>query len=683
MNISDEFDNPQGQYINYSTTLDATNDLLSRSHIDIRRGDSSENWTVGTDGPDSALSNIPSLRLALTSGVSVVTSSTQTAIDLTLANSTDEICLALPSFPASSLDLTQCFVRFKDGTNTVTLTFPTLSNGDNEVRWPISSLGSLLHPTIIEFQFLPTANCTVKIPALRILSPLWTETKMDINTIKQRLVPIVDRVGNPSPTFFPKLWRSSDTEDTPLPINCKLGVNFYTGSMTHQNTLSFFFRGRREDLMTQLDLDPADVNDDGLLETLTMSDLDNYQAQPDYGLAMYNPRPQEDFDAMAQTQLDTFSQAYMERVNDQISEAWVRATIRFGYENDVSVSTAELRSERDLGTDVPFLPNTTYLAMIELVDDTIRIRIFPINSDGSIDRTTLVFDSFEMKNDFMIKRRKGHIGWVLDLEDGDAYIDSIRSRGMMYGEWLSQSFESLTPVEGARLYVGSTPDIETPLASLPFANSTISFDTFIKRSEDGSAKVVANTNDGLTSHPVNIEDFENSLVAFDIFYPQVALDAGSFLELYLQNEFNFLVRIGMPGLIGDTWNHVEVKPLLASLQQTGPYSIVIKQDTGSSTFWIDNFTFQHRSIRWDGRSTFMDPWGRNKYDWTDFGSLVNQTTDGIMFPERGNFVQIRGQALTPNASIDKLYIKPKYAQLGRLVWNVDRRYRRPNPGDTY
>jgi hypothetical protein len=110
---------------------------------------------------------------------------------------------------------------------------------------------------------------------------------------------------------------------------------------------------------------------------------------------------------------------------------------------------------------------------------------------------------------------------------------------------------------------------------------------------------------------------------------------------------------------------------------------VIKQDTGSSTFWIDNFTFQHRSIRWDGRSTFMDPWGRNKYDWTDFGSLVNQTTDGIMFPERGNFVQIRGQALTPNASIDKLYIKPKYAQLGRLVWNVDRRYRRPNPGDTY
>jgi hypothetical protein len=414
-----------------------------------------------------------------------------------------------------------------------------------------------------------------------------------------------------------------------------------------------------------------------------MDDLNAYGTQPDYGRAMYNPRPQDDFDGMTQDQLDTFTQAYMEKAQDFISESWLEVRIRWGVNNDIHISTTESTVDQEVDLPISFSANTRYLMTTDVIDDSVRVRIFPLNVNDSIDRESILFDSNEVRNDFIFKRRKGRLGWAIDLQDGDSYVESIRSRGLLYGEWLSQNYESHTPVEGARLFVGATPDIKTPLASLPYNGSTITVDTFTTRSSDGSAKVVADTDDGLVSRPVPIEDFENSLITFDLFYPKTALDEDSFPELYLLNELGYMIRIGMPGITGDIWNQIRVRPLLASLEQTGPYQVLIKQDTGSATFWVDNFIFQQRSVRWEGRSTYNDPWGRNHDDWTEFGDFINSETNGIMFPERGSFLQVRGQSLTQHASIDKLYIKPKYSQLGRLTWNANRGYRVGTPQDSY
>lgn len=714
--ISDEFDNPLGEYPYYRTEdIDVLTDLQNRSHVDIRQGRPDEGWTIGTFGPDPALNNRYALHVDVPGGGTAITTSVMEDIDLSQILDYD-LSLSMPGIPVGSLSLPSCFLRFKKGTDSISFPFelwsygalaaayPTYSDiesaftsygmlygkgllyGTTEARWSVSDLGTLTTFDTVELEFAANAPCTVTVSALRALSPSWTPTTLDINTRSHRLEPTVDRNGVISTTPFPHLWRTSEVpgQDDPLPVNAKLGVDFYTGSLTHDNSITVYLRGRREDFLTQLDLDAADDNSDGILETVTMDDIDNYGTQPDYGRAMYNPVPQSDFETMTQTELDLFTQSHMERAFDTIAESWIQIQIRFGItNNDVILSTTEMGTAKTVGTGIPFVANTEYLIMTDAVDDYVRVRIFPINTDGSVDRTTLIFDSNEIHDDFTFKRRKGRVGWKVDLQDGDSYVGSIRSRGMLYGEWLSQNFESLTPVDGARVFVGATPDVDTPLASLPYGAATITFDTFTKRSSDGSAKVVAATNDGLISRPVVFEDFLNSSILFDIFYPKTALDAGSFPELYLQNEKGFLVRLGMPGLIGDTWQSVEVRPLLASLQQTGPWSVLIKQDTGTSTFWVDNFTYRQKSVRWDGRSTFNNPWGRNRDDWTDFGSLINSDKNGVLFPDRGSFLQIRGQSLAQHATIDKLYIKPKYAELGRLVWNVDRRYRTPNPGDTY
>lgn len=704
--ITEEFDNPQGRFINYDTAnIDG---LTGRAHINLRSFSSivdeipytmyslaqamsalnpltmadlegaqsfipSESWTVGTFGPDPALAGISTLRLTLAAGATTTESVGRV---VSLANLDGELCVALPNFPAASLNLSSSYLELSDGTNSVQLPFTGVAAGNVEASWPVADLGAVLAPTTVRFHFVATGAATVKIAALRLLSADWTPTQLDINTIYQRLEATVDRVGNIPTDTFPRVWRADPAElDDPLPINSKLAINFNSGTQDDLNTVSLYLRGRREDFLTQLDLDGVDYNSDGIMEYGTsQGDLNNYGVQPDYGRAMYNPRPQDDYNEMSQTTLDTYTQAELERAPDLISESYIKIEYQFGTTNLLTISTTETDNDTEIALAVPALTDSTaYLLLVDLIDSRLRVSIRSLDAFGRINRETVVYDTNEIVDDFLLKRRKGLIGWSADLSNG-AYINSVRSRGLMFAEFITQNFESLTPVEGARLFVGATPDEQIPLSATPVNGGIIELDVYNSQSADGAIKLTTTAGQGLQSQEIVFEDFANTEISFDIFYPRDAIDNDALPAAYLANDRGLFIPLFLPSLIGDQWQKVTILPMRAYIEQTGEYRVTILQNTGAATFWLDNMVVKRRSIAWAGRSTILDPWGRESNAWTEFRSLINSDIDGAMFPRKDRFLQIRGQALTQDATINKVYAKPKYAELGRLVWDVNRQY---------
>lgn len=690
--LTEEFDDPQGRFLNYETEdLDLNDALAGRSHLDIRSFSNEiisrptimndildpmsdlnvsemvnfelpqigilEHWSVGTYGPDPSLAGIHTLRLDV-GAETITTVSEGVALNLSAFSPTDTLSIAAPNFVSSNFDLTETSLTFTHGTDTVTLLFSDATiTGNTEISWPLSALGNLttFKPDVISFTFAGTTGQTVTLAALRILPPSWTPTRLGMNTQFQRLQPIVNRVGAIDTTPFPKIWRQGT--EAPMPIDSKFGVSFYTGgglTTSRSNSLTLFFRGRREDFLTQLDID-------GITD---QADLDSYGVQPDYGRAVYNPHPQVDYDTMQQTSLDTFTQFEMERQPDLISEAWIQVTLGWG--DATGASRVEIATTETLATPIILTPtftdNTHYYAVFEVVDDSIRVRIYSLDDFGKVG--SIVFDSQEIRNDFLIHRRKGRFGWVADIQDGNSYINSIHSRGQMFNEVITQNFESYTPVEGTRLFAGATPDTKVPLGLEIFNGATVEVDFSKSRSTDGATKVTALIpSTGIQTELFDFDDFENTVINFDFYYPA----SSSLPEIYLYSDIGLFIPLRMPGLTADQWNAVSVTLQSASLEQTGNYHIVVAPVTGSTVFWIDNLVVTQRSVRWSGRATMQDPWGRYINEWTEFGSLVNDENNGVIFPIRDKYLQVRGQTLSQNSTIDKVYLKPKYAELGRIA----------------
>lgn len=687
--LTEEFDDPMGRFIDYEAyNLDVNEDLRTRSHATLRTFTSEisskpktlydfnvlisalnplsmtdfegygntpmETWSVGNYGPDTTLNNHNTLRLAVSPGLNT-TVSDGNLVDISIFKATDEISVALPNFPASSLDLSRSYLNVATPTHSARLSFgnQNLTNGNMEAKWSLSEVFSTLTQIkTVSFEFQATASATVTIAGLRVIPTTWTPTALDINTQFQRLEPTLTRTGGIPPIAFPQVWRTG--VDNPMPVDTKLGVTFFTGTATNAaNSFTAFFRARREDFLLQSDIDV--ITD--------QADLDTYGVQPDYGRAVYNPRPQTDYDALQQSTLDTFSQFEMERQPDIISEAWLQITLGWGQAagaNKISVSTTET-----LSSPVNFTPtfanNKLYHAVFEVVDESVRVRVYDLDAFGKVN--TLIYDTQEIKDDFLVHRRKGKFGWVASLADGSSWIGAIRTRGLMFNEVSTQNYESFTPVDGARLFVSATPDMRTPLGLEPFNGGTLEVDFDRSRSSDGAAHVISSVPlVGVQSEFFDFEDFENVEINFDFYYEFTEV----LPEVYLFNDQGLLIALRMPGLVADQWNTVRVRPSAAFLEQTGKYRVVIAPVSVSTAFWIDNLSITQRSIRWTGRSSMQDPWGRLRNVWTEFGSLINKENGGVMFPTRDRYLQLRGQTLSQKATIDKFYIKPKYAELGRI-----------------
>lgn len=650
--------------------------------ITVRKG---EAWTGGTVAVDATRSNLRILSITLINGT-VTCSSTVTDVPVDIGtnfSASDSISIALPSFPLATVTQASSFVdltshptgNFAAGpTASVALSASTVAliSGNSEFRAPRSAFNQnsidFTKITGVRFRIVATGAATMRVAAIRLLPTAWIQGANGIDTRYNRLRKGIARNGDATAAGFswPILWRSASPagEDDPRPIDGEIAVVFNTGSMGAGNQFSIYFREMTEDFMAMLDLNG-----------LSMSSLDG-QPQPDTGAARYNARVQSDLDPYPQSILDQESQFSLERTSDSLSSLYISFTVQW---SNVGAGISIFNSEGGgySASVSGITANNNYLAYCILEENSAQLIIYSINSNGNI--IAKIYDSTKLVDDFNFKRRAGRFGWYASMADGDAYIDSIRAHGVTYAEYRSLPYSSLTPVVGTELFATNTPNASllTTMVAGPYnaSSTTIVRDTGVSTSGESwriQTIGVAPTQ-GLQSNIFSLSDFTNAHISFDIFYPSVALAGSNIVAFLRERDNSYFIPLLIPRILPDQWQTIDIDLPTNQTNQAGEYILVIAQAAAvASTWWIDNPQVYERSIVWDARGIVDDPWLSNSARWTPFYNNYSRENGGVLFERRGNQLQVRARARRQGARIDRIQFRPKYAELGRLIWSTDK-----------
>lgn len=611
----------------------------------------------------------------------------------------DFISIALPDFPLDEVNIASSFVYFTSNSEGNFVNGPTdavafdqseetLMAGDSEFRFKQGLLDNVDRSSItgVRFEIDATDAATFRVLAIRALSKDWLYAPIDIDTLKGQIVRPVSLNGEASPTpeapfdTWPNIFRSDDLPSSgdPTPIDAKLTASFYTGTIDGANQFSIYLRENAVDYQTQLELD-----------TLTQDDLSGLP-QPDFGEALYLSRTQLDIDGivdsvagpgidsgaaintgLTQTDLDGVLQFDLERKPDLLSAIWIE--VRISWDSDGSVvEVYDADGNPFYSFELALNATTAYVALIDLVERSIHIKIY--EREG-LNLGPLVFDSTEIQDPEVFKRRKGRIGWYASLEDGDAFIDNIVPRELNFSEYRSHPFESLTPVAGVSLQAGATPDADLfkgidagPWGGQFYANPDRSPESF--RIHNTALAPLQ----GIRTNYIFFDDFFHTEISFNLYVAQAALDVGS-MTIFLWNGIQ-PIALPINKLAGNVWNEVRIDLVpLAERLLPGYYALAIVQSVaGLPNDWlIDKLSVKRRNIEWAGRGYVDDAWSLHEDDWVPFANTVNKTTGGILFTERSKKLQVRAKALRQNAQIGQVRTVPKYAELGRTDW-IDTSY---------
>jgi hypothetical protein len=632
-----------------------------------------EFWNSDTVGADSARQNFRTLRASLAANTTTTLYSRMDdyPVDISAYDSTDFISVALPNFTAASVDLPNSYLRLGDGTSFATVPFSdnVLSFATNsELRVPIGDfIGiDLSHITDVGFIIATTAAITFVAMSYRAVSENWQYLGSDYDTRydKYRRTPPPNGDLSTAPAFAqPIIWRGSSppSSDDPRPIDGEVGVVFRAGSITGTNQFAVYFRELTEDFLTMGDLDGE-----------PMSGFDG-NAQPDTGDARYNLTTQDNLGLYTQDQLDSRSQFDLERVPDYLSASWIQFLLQWT-PTGTTISINNTESTVDTFSFGALTPMNYYLFTAKIEENSVQAKLYNLDAQNNVG--TLVYDTTYLTNDDVFKRRKGRFGWWASLSDADAFIDSINDRGFVYAEYRSLPFKSITPIVGAELFAGTSPNTEHYESFVPgFYNradfSTVARDTSHSttgeswRIQDYGKQVFQ----GVETNPFTITDFTNTEISFDLFYPSSSIQAGNTVSVALLDEFRQRsIPLLMPQIVPDQWQHIRILMPIDKPIVTGQYRILIYGAIAQpTTWWIDDMSVFTRTVAWEGRAVIDDAWGSNDARWTPFLNVLNRDSGGILFPNRGTTLQVRAKGLSQSATINRIHFKPKYAELGRLI----------------
>lgn len=270
------------------------------------------------------------------------------------------------------------------------------------------------------------------------------------------------------------------------------------------------------------------------------------------------------------------------------------------------------------------------------------------------------------------KARSGRCGFSASFVDYDAYIDELVSGTIGYGTIRTSVFKSPTPVDGVQLIANATPDVR--LTQDVFWVDVR--EKFIDMEKSPSKRGSFRTKSGLVTSNFLIGDWKHSYIKMLIWVDKSVTFANQpyiIMESVLPDEDDDPIkfRINLERLQPSQWNEVYIDLLPYRNDYANLFyrlSILVPQDGGLGTFWVDDLFVGQRTIEWEAKAN-------SDGIWRSFRGLVNDPFGGIHFPpeERGRELQIQGTALVPSARIVNYKVIPRYAQLGTPLY--DRSYR--------
>ena len=551
-------------------------------------------------------------------------------VDLSPYAPTDYISVTCPDFTAN-IDTANSYLDLSSdpdgefGAGTIgSVSFDqstgSLTPGDVELRFPLSLFSNvdLSYVTGVRFRMEVTSDDDFKVMAVRCISTTWEYPPIDLNTVSECIELPVSPTGDPLEAIaFPTI-SEGDTATRPdnwpvlwqplSPKDFSASAEVYTGSLGGTNKLSLFFRA---DNIARSDL--------GDFENLTMDNL--------------NGLPPEE------GSVETFQ--YL--------------SANFVWETGASTMNISNHDGVIHSFDLSLSASTRYQFTVSVKGTKIRLQAYSMIY-GRLDE--LVHDTGFIQSP-LFDHRLGAFGWWAELADGDSLIDNIRPRSANFGELLTNRYESTTPVMGAQLIETSTPPIE-----LVHSVGTGPFGGIVNSQLDETVKVETNGKmKGFQTNYFDVTDWANTLIEFEIYRAE-----GKYIA-YLLSASGNIVEIPIPNGPAGMWQKIRhrtgPKP-----DPTGAHTLVVVKITSANDVWsIRNLSVRSRAISWSARAK-SDPWGMAGNQWTPFEDTTNTANGGVVFKEPGA-VQVKATLRTGDASIQEFSVVPKYAELGRLVWDND------------
>ena len=485
--------------------------------------------------------------------------------------------------------------------------------------------------TGIRFRINVDDDLVFKVMSVRAISSNWKYAPLDIDTISECIELPVSPTGDPSyPYEFPIEENGLEFSDWPItwqsiyPKNFSVSAEFVTGSLTGENSFYIFFRG-------------------GNVNKGIVNDLEDWQGTE-------GPATMDQLNGLAlETDIAEEASESLEYLSAQLT--WSAE----GSFLSVSDSLNELYS-----FDFDLSPDKRYMATFINKDDSFRVKIHEIDADfGSLKEE--VFDS-ELMSGYLFAPRSGFFGWWAKFEDGDSFVDNVRHRHANFGDLTTRQFQSITPVQGVQLSQISSP----PTQLINEFASGLWGGVVSEDLEANTYQIISQGNmEGIQTNNFIISDWENTFIEFEIYQ-----DFGDYV-CYLLGINGNIIELSLGEAIVRDWKKVRHE-FDGRPDPTGTYRLVIlKVESPTDSLWkVRNFKAEVKNVHWSARN-HDDPWNMSPEEWIPFGETTNKTNSGLMFKEPGQ-VQVKATLANNDAEISEFHVVPKYAELGRLVFEDEK-----------
>lgn len=176
-------------------------------------------------------------------------------VDISGFDNADYISVSMPDFPASSLNLNECYITLTSNEDAdfdlgpadqiaFSQSTTTLTDDDCELRIPLALLTNVDKSAItgVRFQINAVTACTFRATAIRCIAADWKYAPIDMDTLyNEALRPVSPDGSLYSPRTFPSastewpvIYRSDEPTSSkdPMPIDISIGAAIATGALT-------------------------------------------------------------------------------------------------------------------------------------------------------------------------------------------------------------------------------------------------------------------------------------------------------------------------------------------------------------------------------------------------------------------------------------------------------------------
>jgi hypothetical protein len=263
-----------------------------------------------------------------------------------------------------------------------------------------------------------------------------------------------------------------------------------------------------------------------------------------------------------------------------------------------------------------------------------------------------VFDTGLFPLDF---RLRGGVGWQAELTDHASTVERIYLEEVEFAEYRSAPLRSRTPYSGAQVFKSGTPPFEVvEFFAASDWGGAIDYDAM--KSPTGKAyKVTTSANnrfEGIRSQRFFIQNPSDIRVSARVL-------SGINLEMFLYcYETDVMTSVHQHDTLGPDWTDIDKT---ISLPEAGHYALYITSQY-FGVWWVDSLSVRPPSVAWAARPDKESPWSPLK------SAVADSEYGGAVFEYPGKELQVRGASKTIDGTVYDLQIKPKYAELGKLIW---------------